>query len=97
MSLTNPIFVFPVLLFISRRLLLDFLYFLSLDESYSLKHYSGGDGSDSGSSGMHSFHAFSLRFDDSVGCVSGLVFDVFIPKGFESKCDIFAFDVFVPI
>ena len=41
--------------------------------------------------------AFSLHFDDSIGSVSGLGPGVFIPKGVNSKCDISAFVVLVPI
>ena len=78
-------------------MILDFLYFLSSDEAYSLNDESDDDGSDSGSSGTYSFCAFSLRFDDSVGSVCGLGFGVFVPTGVKSKCDIFAFVVFVPI
>ena len=38
-----------------------------------------------------------LRFGDSVGSVGVLVSDVFVQTGFESKCNIFVFFVFVPI
>ena len=40
--------------------------------------------------------AFPLRFDDSVGRVSGLGSGVFSPTGVDSKCDIFSFVVSVP-
>ena len=43
------------------------------------------------------FFAPSLRFDDSLGRVSGLGPGVFVPTVVESKCDIFAFVMFVPI
>ena len=43
------------------------------------------------------FTLFSLRFDNSIGRVSGLGSGVFIPTGVESKCDIFVFVMFVPI
>ena len=46
---------------------------------------------------MYSFCDFSFRFDDSVGSGSGLGSGVFVPTGFDSKYDIFAFDLFVPI
>ena len=58
---------------------------------------SDDDGSDSGSSGTYYFCAFSLRFDDYVGSVSGLGSGIFVPTGFDSKCYIFEFVVFVPI
>ena len=58
---------------------------------------SDDDGYDSGFSGTYSFTTFSLRFENSVGRVSGLGSGVFVPTGVESKCDIFAFVVFVPI
>ena len=35
--------------------------------------------------------AFPLRFDDSVGRVSGLGSGVFSPTGVDSKCDVFLF------
>ena len=38
-----------------------------------------------------------MCFDDYVGSVSGLGSGVFILTGVDPKCDIFAFDVFVPI
>ena len=81
---------------LSRRLLLDFLYLLSSDKSYSLDDGSDKLGSESGSSGTYSFCAFYFRFGDSVGSVSVLVSAIFSPRGVESKGDIFAFDVFVP-
>ena len=43
------------------------------------------------------FTLFSLRFDNSIGRVSGLGSGVFIQTGVESKCDIFVFFVFVPM
>ena len=58
--------------FLSRLLLLDFLYFLSSDESDSLYDESDDDGYYSGSSGTCSFPAFSFCFDDFIGRVSGL-------------------------
>ena len=66
-------------------LLLDFLYLLSSEKSYSPDDYSENDGSDSRSSGTCSF---SLRFDYPVGRVSGLGSGVFVPTGVESKYDI---------
>ena len=41
------------------------------------------------------FRFFLLCFDDSVIHVSGLGSGVFVPTGVESKCDTFAFVVFV--
>ena len=55
------------------------------------------DGYDSGSSSKYYFTSFYLRFEDYVGRVSGLVSGVFVPTGVDSKCDIFAFVVFVPL
>ena len=46
---------------------------------------------------MYSFPAFSLCFDDFVGSVSVSGSGIFVPTGVDSKCDIFAFFVFVPI
>ena len=71
--------------FLSRRFLFESLYLLSSDESDSLYDESDELGSDSGSSGTYSFHAFSLRFDESIGIVSVLGSEVFAPTGFESK------------
>ena len=39
---------------------------------------------------------FYLEFDESIGCVSGLGSEVFVPIGGESKCDVIKFVVFVP-
>ena len=80
--------------FLLRVFLLDFLYLLSSEKLYSLDDESYDDGSDSGSSGTC---YFPLSFDNSVGCVSGLGSGVFVTTGVDSKCDIFAFEVFVPI
>ena len=94
----NSCFVhFRCFFFLSRCFLFDLLYFLSSDESYSPGDDSDDDGSDYGSSGTYSFCAFYLRFDNSVGSVSGLVSGIFVPTGVESKCDIFTSDLFVPI
>ena len=41
--------------------------------------------------------AFPLRFDEYVGCVSGLGAGVFVPIEVESKCDVVTFIVFVTI
>ena len=65
--------------FLSRLLILYLLYFLSSEESDSLNDESENVRSDSGSSGTYSFTAFSLRFDDSVGRVSGLGSGIFVP------------------
>ena len=63
-------------------LLLDFLYWLSSDESDLLDDESDNDGSDSGSSGAFSF---PLRFDNSVGRVISLGYGIFVTIGVESK------------
>ena len=88
---------FRISLSLLRLQILDFLYFLSSENSDSLNDEYDNDRSDSGSSRKYSYTAFSLRFEDSVGYVSGLGSDIFVPTGDESKCDIFAFVVFVPI
>ena len=62
------------LLFLSRPLLLDFLYLLSLDESYLLDDESDNDGSDFGSSGTC---ACPFRFYDSIGRFSGVGYGLF--------------------
>ena len=69
---------------------------MSSDKSYFLDDESGELGSDSRSSGTYSFRAFSLRFDESVGIVSVLGSDVFVPTGVNSKGDIFLYDIFLP-
>ena len=66
---------FQLFLLLSRPLLLDFLYLLSLEESDLLDDESENDGSDSGYSGTC---AFPLSFDESVGRVSGLESGVFL-------------------
>ena len=73
----------------------DFMYLLSSDESNSLDEDYDKLGYDSRSYGTHSFTAFYLRFDYSVGSVSVLGYGVFAPTGVESKGGMFAFDVFV--
>ena len=70
---------------------------MSSEESYLINNKSDDCRSDSGSSGTYSFPAFYLRFDNSVGYVSGLVSGIFILAGVESKCDFFAFVMFIPI
>ena len=67
---------------------------MSSDEPDSLEDESENGGSDSGSSGTCSF---PLHFDDSVARVSGSGSGVFVPTGVKSKCEIFAFVVFMPI
>ena len=86
-----------MLLFLLCLLISYFLYLMSSYKSYSLNHESDDDGYDSRSSSTYYFPAFSLCFDYSVIHVSGLGSDVFVPIGVESKCDIFAFVVFVSI
>ena len=96
MSLTSPVLcISNDFSFLSRLLILDLLYLLSSDQSYLFDDESDNDGSESGSSGMCSFPDFSLRFDDTIGCVSGLGSDIFVPTGVESKCDIFSFVMFM--
>ena len=75
-------------------LLLDLLHLLSSDESDLIDDESDKNGSESRSSGTCSF---PFRFDDPVGHVSGLGYSVFVPTGVESKCDVFAFVVFISI
>ena len=58
---------------------------------------SDGDGSESGYHGTYSFRAFSFHFRDYVGNVSGLESGICARTGVESKYDIFAFEVFIPI
>ena len=88
---------FQFFFFLSCCLIFDLLYFLSSDESYLIDDESENHGSESGSSGTYYYCAFYLRFIYSVGSVSGLGSGVFLPTGVESKYDIFAFDVFIPI
>ena len=59
--------------FLSRFLILDFLYLLSVDESDSLDDGYDGDGYDSRSAGTC---AFPFRFEYSVGCVVKYIFRV---------------------
>ena len=65
------------------------MYLVSSDESDSLHNESDRLGSESVSSGTYSFCTFSLGFDDSVGSVSVLGYDVFAPTVVKSKGDIF--------
>ena len=67
---------------------------MSSDKSYSFNDKSDCDDSDCVSSGTYSFHAFSLRFDDSVVSIRGLGSGVFVPTVVESKCGIFKFYMF---
>ena len=62
-----------------------------LDDEYD------DDGSDYGFSGTYYFPALSLHFYNYVGHISGLRSIIFVPTGDKSKCDIFAFVVFIPI
>ena len=78
-------------------LLLDLMYFLSLEESDSLNGESDDDWSDSGSSGAYSFPNFSLRLENSVGSVGVLGYGIFVPTGVNSKWYFLVFNVFVPI
>ena len=63
------------------------MYLRSSDESDSLDDESDKLGSDCVSSGTYYFHAFSLRFYDSIGSVSVLRYGIFLPTGVESKGD----------
>ena len=65
--------------FLLRRLLFDFLYLLSSDESYCLNDEDDKLGYDSGSSFTHFF------LDKSIVSVSVLGSDVFVPTGVYSK------------
>ena len=75
-------------------LLLDFLYLLSSDESDSLDDESDNDASDFLYVGMCTF---PFCFEDSVGPICGVGYDVFFPIGNDSNCDIFSLVVFIPI
>ena len=86
-----------MLLFLLRLLISDLLYLISSYKLDSLDDNSDDDGYDSRSSIMYSFPNFSLCFDYSVVCFSGLGSSGFVPIGVQSKCDTFAFVVFVPI
>ena len=83
--------------FLPRLLHLYLLYLISSEKSDLLDDESDDDGSDYGSSGTYSFHAFSLYFENSIGRVSGLGSGSFVLTGVELKCDIFAFIVLVAI
>ena len=92
----NSCFVrFQCFLFLLRRLIFDFIYLMSSDESGLIDDEYDDDGSDSGSSGTYYFWDLYLRFDYSVGSVSGLAYGIFVPTGVYPKCDIFAFVMFV--
>ena len=71
---------FRCFLFLSRRLLFDFLYLLSSDESDLLDDESGELRSHSRSSDTYYFCIFSLRLENSVGSVSVLGSDVLAPN-----------------
>ena len=81
--------------FLWSLLTFDFLYLLSSDESDSLNDESDELSSDSVSSGMYYFCDFPLRFDDSNGSVSVLGYVAFAITRFNTKGNIFLFDVFV--
>ena len=74
---------------LSRYLIFDSLYFLSLEKSYSIDTDSNELGYDSISYGTYSLCYFSLHFEDFVSSVSVLGYDVFAPTGVKSKEDIF--------
>ena len=78
----------------SCPLLLDFLYLLSSEKSGLLNDESDNNWSDSRSYGTCDF---PLHYYEHVGHVSVLGSGVFVPIGVESKCDVFAFVVFVSI
>ena len=75
----------PKNIFLSHLLLLDFIYFLSSDESDLLDDESDNDGSDSGSSGTC---ALPFHFYGSIGRVSCVGSVFFVPVGVESNCDV---------
>ena len=88
-------------------LLLNFLNFLSSYKAYFLNDESENDGSESGSAGTCAFpFCFDesvgrvgdsvVRFDDSVGCVRGMKFGVFVPTGIESIGEIVPLVAFIP-
>ena len=87
---------FRCFFFLLRCSLFDLLYILSSDKSYSINDYSYDDGSEFRSSRKYFFCAFSLRFGDSVGVVSGLGSGFFVPTGVNYKCD-FSFVVFIAV
>ena len=75
-------------------LLVDLLHLLSPKESYLLDDESKNYGSDYRSSVTC---YFPLRFDDSIGHVSSLVYGIFVPIGVKSNCDVVALALFLPI
>ena len=83
-----------MILFLSCPLFSDLLYLLSSDESYFLDDESEDDGSDSGASGTCDF---PFCFYNSIGRVSSVGSDVFVPIGVESNYEVVMFVVFVPI
>ena len=94
MSLTIPaLCVFDDFLYIAS-FAFRFSVFAITGKSYWLNDDSDNDRSDSASSSTCSF---PLRFEDSVGHVSGLWSRFFVPTGVESKCDVFVFVVFMTI
>ena len=96
-SLTSPVFWISKHFLFIASFAVDFLYLLSSDKSDLIDDESEDDGPDYGSSGTYIFKYVSLRFDNYVGSASGLGSGVFISTGVDTKCDIFAFDVFLPI
>ena len=85
---------FLTLFFKSRLLLLDVLYLLSSDELDSLDDESDDDESESGYSGTC---YFLLRFNNSLGRVSGLGSRFLLINRSRFQMWFFSFVVFVPI
>ena len=80
---------------------MDFLYFLSSNESDSLDGESDDDGSESGSAGTCDF---TFCFEDSVGSVDdsvvsvrGMGSGIFVPIGIDYNCDVVTLVMFIPI
>ena len=86
--------MFPTLFLFIASLDFRFSVFVSLEKLDSLDDESDDYGYGSRFSGTCSF---TLCFDDSIGCFSGLGYWVFVPTGVDFKCDVFVFVVFVPI
>ena len=100
---------FRLFSFVSRFLLLDFLYLPSFDKSdvfllLDLLHFLSSDESDSlddesdddgSESGSASMCTFHFFYEDSVGRVRGVGFGVFFNR-YKSNCDVIPLVVFIP-
>ena len=75
-------------------LLLDFLHFMSSEESDYLDDESDYGGSDSRSAGTCSF---PFRFDNSISHVCGVGSGIFFPIEIKSNYDVILLVLFVPI